>query len=90
MKTSRKRIINFPRAIDYNLIVNFTRICVSFETYYITYVPIEKKRRRRWREKKMNHKTCFVSIDVTIIRVQVVKINEAPASCEYILHFKRY
>lgn len=38
----------------------------------------------------MNHKTCFVSIDVTIIRVQVVKINEAPASCEYILYFKRY
>lgn len=52
MKTSRKRIINFPRAIDYNLIVNFTRICVSFETYYITYVPIEKKKEEGDGEKK--------------------------------------
>lgn len=52
MKTSRKRIINFPRAIDYNLIVNFTRICVSFETYYITYVPIEKKKKKEMERKK--------------------------------------
>ena len=35
---------------------------------------------RTKREERMNHKTCFVSIDRTIIRVRVVEINEAPAS----------
>ena len=50
----------------------------------------ERKKEKKEIERKKKTKTCFVSIDVTIIRVQVVKINEAPASCEYILHFKRY